>query len=236
MAHSGSGLQARVLAAAMPVIAIAAAALPVIANASAMNRKREPVASLPRVYARLLLDAVPANGVLFAAGDNDTFPLWYLQQVEDHRADVIIVTVPLLGATWFRDELRRRRGLLSAAEVATWPGLDAVVSSIVQNASRMARPYRVSTLLAARSRNSIDPLAGWALEGLVYAPSRSVPRGTVALDRASLATWRERVPPSALSPIPQGIDGAAEQIQELLRCTRVTSLSDTLLVSVCRGS
>jgi hypothetical protein len=221
---------------AIPVLAMATALLPVIANGAAMNRKREPVATMPRVYGRLLLDAVPTNGVLFAAGDNDTFPLWYLQQVEEYRTDVTVVTVPLLGATWFRDELRRRRGLLSAAEVARWPGLQSVVSAVVRNAALKGRPYRVSTLLAASSRNSIDPTKGWTLEGMVYAPSPSTPRGTVALDAAALATWRERVPPSLFAPIPDGIDGAPAQIQELLRCTRISGLPDTLLVSVCHGA
>lgn len=231
-----SSRSSRAFAAALPIVAMAVAALPIVANGPAMNRKREPVATLPRVYARLLLDAVPTNGVLFAAGDNDTFPLWYLQQVEDYRSDVTVVTVPLLGAIWYRDELRRRRGLLAEADVTSWPGLNAVLASVLRNAASKGRPYRVSTLLDLRGRNAIDPAAGWVLEGMVYAPSQSVARGTVALDRAALATWRERVPPSALAPIPESIDGAPQQIQELLQCTRLTEASDPLLVSVCHGA
>ncbi len=216
--------------------ALAAAAVPVVANAPAANRGVEPLSSLPRVYARLLLEAVPVNGVLFAAGDNDTFPLWYLQQVEAFRTDVTIVTVPLLGASWYREQLHRRRALLPASYVTAWPGLEPVLRSIAAAAGARGRPYRVSTLLSARDRRRIDPASGWALEGLVYAPASVLGAGVVGIDRAALAEWRERVPPSALAPLGRGVDGAGEQVQALLRCTRVTSPQDSLLVSGCNGT
>jgi len=227
---------ARPVAILLTAAAFAVAAVPVVANGPVMNRKREPLATLPRVFARLLLDAVPPNGVLFAAGDNDTFPLWYLQHVEAYRADVTVVTMPLLGAAWFRSELHRRHGLLPTTAVAAWPGLDAVVRTIVSNATAKTRPFRVSVLLEARDRNRLDPSSGWLLQGLVYTPSTVPARGTVGLDRAALATWRERVPRSALRALPAGIDGAGEQIQRLLRCTRVVDAADPLLVSVCNGA
>lgn len=215
---------------------LAAAAVPVIANEPAVNRRHEPLSSLPRVYARLLLEAVPINGVLFAAGDNDTFPIWYLQQVEAFRTDVTVVTVPLLGATWYREQLHRRRALLPASYVTGWPGLEPVLKSIAAAAGANGRRYRVSTLLAARDRRRIDPAMGWALEGMVYAPSSDLTAGEVGIDRAALAEWRERVPPSALAPLPRGVDGAGEQVQALLRCTRVTTPHDRLLVSGCNGT
>jgi hypothetical protein len=232
----GRHASARPLSAALIAAAITVAALPVVANGPAMSRKREPLATLPRVYARLLLDVMPANGVLFAAGDNDTFPLWYLQQVEAYRTDVTVVTVPLLGAQWFRDELRRRHRLLPETHVTAWRGMEAVSRAIVAAAAATSRPYRVSTLLDAGARKRIDPSVGWALQGLVYAPAPALVPGSVGLDRAALATWRERVPPSSLRTLPAGVDGAGEQIQGLLRCTRVTDGADTLLVSLCNGS
>ena len=234
-ARFGRG-ETRRVSVAFTAAAIAVAALPVVANGPVMNRKREPLATLPRVYARLLLDAVPPNGVLFTAGDNDTFPLWYLQQVESYREDVTVVTVPLLGAAWFRAELHRRHGLLPASAITTWPGFEGAIRAIIFNAASKGRVYRVSTLLEGRDRARLDPSVGWALQGLVYAPTPALARGSTGLDRAALAGWRERVPPSALRPLPEGIDGAGRQIQGLLRCTRVISLDDPLLVSVCNGA
>ncbi|MES2525028.1 MAG: DUF2723 domain-containing protein [Gemmatimonadota bacterium] len=228
---AGTPLRVAVVAGALSV-----AAVPLVANVRAMNRGQQPLATLPRVYARLLLDAVPQGGVLFTAGDNDSFPLWYLQQVESYRRDVTVVTVPLLPAQWFRAQLAQRDRLLSQPGVERWPGLDAVLQSIVVHAGRARRPYRVSTLLAARDRSRIDPSTGWALEGLVYAPAPSLARGTVGLDLIALADARGRVPLSALEPLAPGIDGAGEQIQGLLRCTRLTAVTDSLLVSMCQGA
>ncbi len=71
---------------------------------------------------------------------------------------------------------------------------------------------------------------------MTYAPSASLAPGTTGIDRAALANWRDRVPPFALEPLKPGIDGAGEQVQALLRCTRVTTPQDTLLVSGCNGA
>jgi len=90
---------------------LAAAAVPLVLNWSVVNRRAEPEASLPRELASALLDPLPRRSVLFVAGDNDTYPLWYAQQVEARRRDVTVVTLPLLAAPWYVDELTRRARL-----------------------------------------------------------------------------------------------------------------------------
>ncbi|WP_310569254.1 DUF2723 domain-containing protein [Gemmatimonas sp.] len=209
-------------------------AVPLVANRTVMDRTREPIASLPRTYARLLLDAVPQRGVLLAAGDNDTFPLWYLQQVEDYRLDVTVVTVPLLGATWYREALAERR-LLPPEAVRTWPGLEATLRAIMVHATDDGRDVRVSALLSRIDRDRVDRTQGWALQGLVYAPSATTAPGAIALDAAALARAREQLPRSALAPIPAGADAAVTQMQALLRCTQVQRFDDPLLVSSCNA-
>ncbi|HEY5218302.1 MAG TPA: DUF2723 domain-containing protein, partial [Gemmatimonadaceae bacterium] len=89
---------------------VALAALPIALNWSAVTRRDEPQASVPTRWATALLDATPARGVLLAAGDNDTYPLWYAQEVLGMRRDVRVVTLPLIPAGWYRDELWRRGG------------------------------------------------------------------------------------------------------------------------------
>jgi hypothetical protein len=229
-----SSTLARRLPAAMAALPLLIGAVPMVANRTVMDRTREPISMMPRTYARLLLDAVPQRGILLAGGDNDTFPLWYLQQVEDYRTDVTVVTVPLLGATWYRADLAAHR-LLPARAVTNWPGLDTALRSIMLHAIDERREVRVSALLARRDRDRIDRTHGWALQGLVYAPSPTTAFGTISLDRATLARARAQLPPSVLAPIPAGADPAVAQMQALLRCMQVQRFDDPLLVSSCNA-
>jgi hypothetical protein len=58
--------------------------------------------------AKMYLDSVDENAILFTIGDNDTFALWYAQQIERYRTDVRIVNTSLFATDWYIDQMKRK--------------------------------------------------------------------------------------------------------------------------------
>lgn len=178
----------------LPVVALVFAAAPIVLNWSAIRHERVDEQRAAERDAITILSSVPPNGVLLAHGDNDTYPLWYMQEARGLRRDVVIVTVPLLGPTWYREELVRRHALLSIAFAQHWYGLTATIAEIRRCAAVQGRPVVVSTfvqrssaLMGSELLFQGDDTAGW--------PSRapkSRPKGS--LDRLMVKVLRKRMP------------------------------------------
>jgi hypothetical protein len=79
--------------------------LPIMGNHATASRAGEHIA---RDFAIDLLESVEPYAILITAGDNDTFPLWYAQEVEGVRRDVTVANLSLMNTEWHLKQIRRR--------------------------------------------------------------------------------------------------------------------------------
>jgi hypothetical protein len=85
-----------------PILVIAC--VPLVGNWGASTRRNDTTTF---AFAHDMLNSVEPYGVLVTVGDNDTFPLWFAQEVEGVRQDVVVANTSLLNTDWYPKQLVR---------------------------------------------------------------------------------------------------------------------------------
>src|SRR5678816_1180209 len=83
-----------------------ALAVPVLMGQQEWDDHDRSKKQMARDIAKDYLESCAPNAILFTFGDNDTYPLWYAQEVEGVRPDIRVINTSLLGTDWYINELR----------------------------------------------------------------------------------------------------------------------------------
>jgi hypothetical protein len=200
-------------------LGLAFACLPLVLNWRVTNRRREPEASLTLVAANAWLAPLPPRAVLITGGDNDSFPLWYLQLVEGVRTDVAVITSPLLGADWYRAEVAERHGLLPIEAVTSAMTQSQRLRVLAARASAAGRPLAVSVFLDSARRAQLSQ--SWRFDGMTFHASDDNARGT-RIDMSQAERLAALIPVEVLSRDPLDTpDRAPRFMARTLRCPRL---------------
>ena len=153
----------RALAIASPVLALAI--IPLFTNWSTASRAGQTDTA---DFARDLLNSVEPYGILITVGDNDTFPLWYAQEVEGVRRDIVVANTSLLNTDWYTRQVIRRPVFEYDAAAGpavyrgrTWPKPKGAVIRMTPEQADSVPPYiqidRAMNFEGGPIRATIDP-------------------------------------------------------------------------------
>jgi tetratricopeptide (TPR) repeat protein len=122
----------------VPAGSLLLAGLTFLPMASIYHEKDRSLNWIPAEYGRNILDSCAEGGIIFTNGDNDTFPLWFVQEVENFRKDVRVVNLSLANTPWYLEQLKANGVPMNFSE--------AQIKDVMPIRSRDGRIFGVNTL------------------------------------------------------------------------------------------
>jgi hypothetical protein len=209
----------------------AACLLPFVLNYPASERSGPPQSVLADVLGESLLASAEPNAVLVLAGDNDTYAVWYQQEVRALRRDVVPITLPLLGADWYRQEQARRHRLLSSDSGLGWRGEARALRQIAADGARSSRPINFAVSVPSATRRELDKR--WRLRGMVFAPDAVAETAGIRVDTQLTRQMRDAIAQRIGEPR-RPLEGTAAYVFDLLHCP-AAALAEADPVGALRG-
>lgn len=221
---AGGASPRRGFALTAPVLAVAL--IPLFVNWGWADRSHDYSA---RDWAYNLLQSVEPYGVLFTNGDNDTFPLWYLQEVEGIRRDVTVMVMSYLNTPWYVKQIQQIT--TPCAEGAT---ADDDETRII--CQRAFLPDRAPAFYSAAD-SALPDRAGTALDlataPLGQLPTHSIIPGTEA-DVDELLTTFSANPGAFVIREPMRL--TAGQLEFTVPANQLLSPADIFLLQIVQSS
>ncbi len=148
LASSGPGSQKAAVVASSVLVLLPGISL--AHNYHACDRSKNYI---PYNYAANILDTCEPNAILFTSGDNDTFPVWCLQEVYNYRRDVRVVNLSLLNTDWYVEQMKNRYDVPISLtdEQILWYDYDAGKGRVMRHPQKRFhdRPRKRMTYLEA---------------------------------------------------------------------------------------
>ncbi|QZE13740.1 DUF2723 domain-containing protein [Halosquirtibacter laminarini] len=132
---------------------------------------------LAKNIAKNTLALLSKDAILFTYGDNDTFPLWYLQEVQDTRTDIRVCNTSLLSTNWYIEQMQRKVYDSSPLPIIFMKGKGAKdIRDYIPVISRLEKPFLIDPLMhqwigSKDIRTKVKMQSGKRID---YIPSKTV--------------------------------------------------------------